>query len=127
MPPCRHSAKPWKQNTVSKKLRWGGEVLPTPIKKHSKNLCKTIWALQTYDLVYIMTKGGPMGATEFIAYYIQKTSFKFLKFGYGSAMSYTVSMICFALTYVYIKVFMGNDDAQKKPFRRRRRKELEVK
>lgn len=41
-------------------------------------------------------------------------------------MSYTVSMICFALTYVYIKVFMGNDDAQKKPFRRRRRKELEV-
>ena len=89
-------------------------------------ITKTIWALQTYDLVYIMTKGGPMGATEFIAYYIQKTSFKFLKFGYGSAMSYTVSMICFALTYVYIKVFMGNDDAQKKPFRRRRRKELEV-
>lgn len=89
-------------------------------------ITKTIWALQTYDLVYIMTKGGPMGATEFIAYYIQKTSFKFLKFGYGSAMSYTVSMICFALTYVYIKVFMGNDDAQKKPFRRRCRKELEV-
>lgn len=28
LPPCRHSAKPWKQNTVSKKLRWGGEVLP---------------------------------------------------------------------------------------------------
>ena len=47
-------------------------------------ITKTIWALQTYDLVYIMTKGGPMGATEFIAYYIQKTSFKFLKFGYGS-------------------------------------------
>ena len=85
-------------------------------------ITKTIWALQTFDLVFIMTKGGPMAMTEFIAYYIQKTSFKFLKFGYGSAMSYTVSMICFALTFVYIKVFMGDDDKEKKlPWRKRRK------
>ena len=86
-------------------------------------ITKTIWALQTFDLVYIMTKGGPMALTEFIAFYIQKTSFKFLKFGNGSAMSYTVSMICFALTFVYIKVFMGDDDQEKKVSRRIRRKE----
>lgn len=88
-------------------------------------ITKTIWALQTFDLVYIMTKGGPMGVTEFIAYYIQKTSFKFLKFGYGSAMSYTVSMICFGLTLVYIKCFMGRDEDERKP-RRIRRKERYV-
>lgn len=86
-------------------------------------ITKTIWALQTFDLVYIMTKGGPMALTEFIAFYIQKTSFKFLKFGYGSAMSYTVSMICFALTLVYIKVFMSDDDQEKKMSWRKRRKE----
>jgi multiple sugar transport system permease protein len=89
-------------------------------------ITKTIWALQTFDLVYIMTKGGPMGVTEFIAFYIQKTSFKFLKFGYGSAMSYTVSMICFALTMVYIKCFMGQDEDGGKKQRRIRRKERYV-
>ena len=86
-------------------------------------ITKTIWALQTFDLVYIMTKGGPMAVTEFIAFFIQKTSFKFLKFGYGSAMSYMLSMVCFGLTYLYIKIFMGRDDEQKvsrKELRRRR-------
>ena len=86
-------------------------------------ITKTIWALQTFDLVYIMTKGGPMAMTEFIAFYIQKTSFKFLKFGYGSAMSYTVSMLCFFLTFIYIKIFMGNDDRPPRKSWKERRKE----
>ena len=38
-------------------------------------------------------------------------------------MSYTVSMICFALTLVYIKVFMGDDEQEKKISWRKRRKE----
>ncbi len=72
-------------------------------------ITKTIWALQTFDLVYIMTGGGPAGSTEFITFFIQKTAFKYLKFGYGSAMSYTLSMVCFFLTYLYIKIFMRDD------------------
>lgn len=84
-------------------------------------ITKTIWALQTFDLVYIMTKGGPMAITEFVTYYIQKTSFKFLKYGYGSAMSYVLSMVCFALTYAYIRIFMGRDGEDAKRSRRERR------
>ncbi len=89
-------------------------------------ITKTIWALQTFDLVYIMTKGGPMAITEFITYFIQKTSFKFLKFGYGSAMSYVLSMICFALTYAYIKIFMGHEDGEARLPRKERRKRRQV-
>lgn len=77
-------------------------------------ITKTIWALQTYDLVYLMTAGGPMGATEFITYLIQKTSFKYLKWGYGSAMAFTLSIICFVMTLIYIKVFMGEGSSSKK-------------
>ena len=76
-------------------------------------ITKTIWALQTYDLVYLMTAGGPMGATEFITYLIQKTSFKYLKWGSGSAMAFTLSLICFFMTLIYIKIFMGNDGSGK--------------
>ncbi|MDO4938361.1 MAG: sugar ABC transporter permease [Lachnospiraceae bacterium] len=76
-------------------------------------ITKTIWALQTYDLVYLMTAGGPMGSTEFITFLIQKTSFKYLKWGYGSAMAFTLSIICFIMTIIYIRVFMGNDGTKK--------------
>ena len=84
-------------------------------------ITKTIWALQTYDLVYLMTAGGPMGATEFITFLIQKTSFKYLKWGSGSAMAFTLSVICFIMTLIYIKVFMGNDGSGRS-FKSRRKK-----
>lgn len=77
-------------------------------------ITKTIWALQTFDLVYIMTGGGPMSGTEFITYYIQKVAFKFNKFGNASAMSYMLSMVCFFLTLGYIKLFMGKDNKEDK-------------
>ena len=75
-------------------------------------ITKTIWALQTFDLVYIMTVGGPMGATEFLTFLIHKNAFKFQKFGYSTAMSFTLSLLCFFLTYLYIKLFMGREDGQ---------------
>jgi len=66
-------------------------------------ITKTIWAIQTFDLVYILTGGGPAGGTELITYYIHKTTFKFLDFGYGSAMAYLLTLITFLLSYLYIK------------------------
>jgi multiple sugar transport system permease protein len=75
-------------------------------------ITKVIWALQTYDLIYIMTAGGPVNATEFVTLLIQRTAIKYSEFGYASAMSYMLSLICFFLTYIYIKVFMrGSDDS----------------
>lgn len=72
-------------------------------------ITKTIWALQTFDLVHILTAGGPAAGTELLSFYIHKNTFKFLDFGYGSAMSYTLAIICFVLTLIYIKSFMGSD------------------
>lgn len=71
-------------------------------------ITKTIWALQTFDLVHILTSGGPAAGTELLSFYIHKNTFKFLDFGYGSAMSYTLAIICFVLTLIYIKAFMGS-------------------
>jgi len=66
-------------------------------------IIKSIWAIQTFDLVYIMTIGGPAGSTELIALTIYKTMFKFNNFGYASAMSYALMFIMFILTFLYIK------------------------
>ena len=45
-----------------------------------------------------------------MTFFIHKNTFKFLKFGYGSAMSYMLSMVCFVLTFIYIKVFASKED-----------------
>lgn len=67
-------------------------------------ITKTIWAIQTFDLVYILTGGGPANSTELISVYIQKMAFKFTQFGYGSAMSYVLMLITFFLCLIYIKI-----------------------
>lgn len=72
-------------------------------------ITKSIWAIQTFDLVYILTSGGPAASTELIAYYIYKTTFKFNNFGYASVMSYVLSMVTFLLTFLYIK-FLSRDN-----------------
>ena len=61
-------------------------------------ITKTIWALQTYDLVYIMTKGGPAGATRTIGYYIYSNAFKRFDFGYAAALSTALFVIIMLLT-----------------------------
>lgn len=48
----------------------------------------------TFDYVYVMTKGGPAGATEIAATWIYKRSFVAYDAGYGSALSMIVCVIC---------------------------------
>lgn len=57
---------------------------------------QAIQAIQLFDLVYTTTRGGPLNATQTVVYYLWKTAFKKLEFGYGSAVAYGL----FALTLV---------------------------
>jgi len=82
-------------------------------------ITKTIWAFQTFDLVAIMTGGGPENATNLLSFYIHRIAFKMNRFGSAAAMSYTLSMVCFVLTLLYIRLFMGKGEEvdAKKPAR----------
>lgn len=71
---------------------------------------KIIWAIQTFDLVYILTSGGPANGTDLISFYIYKVTFKFLQFGYGSAMAYVLTLITILLSYFYIRTLSRNND-----------------
>jgi len=73
-------------------------------------ITKTIWTVQTYDLVYIMTAGGPQNTTQFITLLVQRTAFKYQHFGTAAAMSYSVTILCFVLTLLYIRVFLRTDN-----------------
>ena len=73
-------------------------------------ITKTIWAIQTFDLAYILTGGGPASATELVAFFIHKNTFKFLKFGYGSAMAYMLTLVTFMMSFAYIKILSKNNE-----------------
>jgi multiple sugar transport system permease protein len=62
----------------------------------------TIWqiieAIQLFDLVYTTTKGGPLGATKTIVYYLWDAAFQQFQFGYGSAVAYGLFGVTLLIT-----------------------------
>jgi multiple sugar transport system permease protein len=68
-------------------------------------LIRMIFAVKTYDLVYIMTRGGPGVATDFISYFIYRTAFVSLNIGEASAMSAILLTFILLLT-AYLHRYM---------------------
>jgi multiple sugar transport system permease protein len=65
-------------------------------------LIRAIFAVKTYDLIYIMTRGGPGVSTDFISYFIYRTAFVSLNIGEASAMSIVLLGVIFVLSaYLY--------------------------
>jgi ABC-type sugar transport system permease subunit len=64
---------------------------------------RTLDAFRVFDLIYVLTGGGPGTSTEPIALYTFNALLQNLEFGYGSALSVIVFLITFGLAMVYIK------------------------
>ncbi|WP_329060927.1 carbohydrate ABC transporter permease [Streptomyces sp. NBC_01429] len=60
-------------------------------------LWQTINALQVFDLVYVTTKGGPLGSTTVIVYFIWEQAFKNFTAGYGAAAAYALALALLVL------------------------------
>ena len=69
-----------------------------------------IGSVLAFEQFQVMTKGGPSSSTLTAVFYIYNTSFKYFKFGYGSAMSMILLVILGALSYFQFKVL--RDPAQ---------------
>lgn len=64
---------------------------------------RTITALQTFDIPYTMTKGGPGDATETLAMLIHKTTIDYLDVGYGSALAVCMFILSLLVTSIYLR------------------------
>jgi multiple sugar transport system permease protein len=67
-------------------------------------IIRMIAALKTYDLVYILTRGGPGISTETISYYIYKVFFVGLDVGKSSSMAFVLLIIIILMTLVLMQV-----------------------
>jgi multiple sugar transport system permease protein len=61
-------------------------------------LFRTLQSFGIFDLVYVMTGGGPGGATETVALYTYRNFMRYLDFGYGAALLVISSGILALLT-----------------------------
>jgi multiple sugar transport system permease protein len=64
---------------------------------------RTITAIQTFDIPFAMTGGGPGDSTETLAMYIHKTTLDFLDFGYGSALAALMFVLSMVVTSGYLR------------------------
>ena len=64
------------------------------------------------DLIYMLTMGGPANETTTISWLGFQTAFQFFKFGPGTAILYTLTVLCLILTVVYHKVVFRRLEAE---------------
>jgi len=57
-----------------------------------------IGSFQVFTYIYLLTDGGPLHATDVIAYRIYQTGWEFLQFGYASALSLLLFVVLFGVT-----------------------------
>jgi len=57
-----------------------------------------IWVFQIFDVIFIMTQGGPVFTTSTLAWYIYDEAFNNMRMGYAAAISWVVFLIIFGLT-----------------------------
>jgi multiple sugar transport system permease protein len=67
-------------------------------------ILRIIWTFNTVDLIFVLTNGGPMYATETVASYIFKLAYSTLDFGYASALSILLLLFLMGFTLIYFRI-----------------------
>jgi len=68
-----------------------------------------IGSLKIFDLIYVMTQGGPVHATEVLATYIYTRAFFQFEYGYGDALSVMLLALCLLVTVLINRVLRAPD------------------
>lgn len=69
-----------------------------------------IYTFKVYDLVYVMTGGGPVNSTHVLSTYSYKLSFSMFKYSDGSAVANILFVILLFASIVYLKFTYSGED-----------------
>jgi len=68
-------------------------------------ILQTTWAVKLFDLIQVLTKGGPGDKTMVAYYYVYRQAFSYLNIGYGAAGAYIITLIIILFIVLYYKSF----------------------
>lgn len=80
-------------------------AITIPLLRHVTSLLvlnSLIGSFKVFDLVYVMTRGGPFNSSEVIATYMFRTAFTLNRVGYGSAIAMVMAMFVIACSCAYL-------------------------
>jgi multiple sugar transport system permease protein len=72
-------------------------------------LLSSLWTFNDFNTIYILTRGGPAGATDILITGIYKSGFEFLKFSRASAMALVTFIILTAVSIVYARIYFRQE------------------
>ncbi len=67
-------------------------------------ILQTIWSLRAFDLIFVLTKGGPADGTVVMNFLAYRVTFNFLKFGYGAAIANVIFLTSLILAILYVRL-----------------------
>jgi multiple sugar transport system permease protein len=65
-------------------------------------LFRTMDAARVFDLIFVLTGGGPANTSETLVVYAYKLLYRTLQFGYGSALAVATFVFILALSLFYL-------------------------
>jgi multiple sugar transport system permease protein len=70
-----------------------------------------IYTFKVFDLVFVMTNGGPVNSTHLLSTYSYKLSFTLFKYSQGAATANILFLILFVVSVVYLKFVYDDGEA----------------
>ncbi len=72
-------------------------------------ILRTSQAMKVFDIIYMLTQGGPNNSTMTISYYTYYQTFGLFDFGYGATLGMIVTMITVFIALIYKKILKADD------------------
>lgn len=71
-----------------------------------------IYTLRVFDLIWVMTRGGPVNATNVLPIWSYQLSFEFFDYGKGAAIANILLIILFAMSLLYVTFAVSKEEEQ---------------
>ncbi|WP_413736797.1 carbohydrate ABC transporter permease [Sodalis sp. RH21] len=65
-------------------------------------ILRTIDAFKIFDIIYVMTRGGPVDSTKTLSFFVYQESFSYLRAGSGAAYAILMTILCGVLIAIYM-------------------------
>jgi multiple sugar transport system permease protein len=72
---------------------------------------ETMIAISVFDLVYVLTGGGPGTSTTLFSWYAYTSTFKFLNLGHGAALSFLMTAVLILAIALYMRIVRVREEA----------------
>jgi multiple sugar transport system permease protein len=72
-------------------------------------ILEIIWNFRSFDLIFLMTGGGPMNATEVLSTYVYNYAFRTLNFGYAAAGAIFMLLVMVLVSLVYLRATLRKE------------------